>query len=231
MNREPSSTETYSHLMNELPAVGTPDRAVLAGDHSNQLSPAQPSSEIDEAGLSKAATLLIDAEADDVEDVPYKTPSKSSLKYVQGVVQGQRIYLITNLLQDESLTLLQPQMVWTIGRNREAALPLQDRALSRRHAVILYIQNSGFQLIDLNSMNGSFINGMRIQHRSLLKDGDLIRLGNTDFTFFLSGRSRSVDAIHPEVLARFNASKSRSDQFIDYAALEEPEILFKSVRK
>lgn len=230
MNLEPSSTQTDGHLINELPAVGTPDRAVLAGDHS-RLHSAQPHPAIDEAALSKASTLLIDASADDMEDVPYKTPSKTSRNYVQGVVQGQQIYLITNLLQGESQTLLQPQMVWTIGRNREAALPLQDRALSRRHAVILYVQPSGFQLIDLNSMNGSFINGMRIQHRSLLKDGDLIRLGNTDFTFFLSGRSRSVDAIHPEVLARFTASKSRSEHFMDYSALEEPEILFKTVRK
>lgn len=182
----------------------------------------------DEVSLAKAATLMMDLPAGASEAEAAELPSEP-LKYIQGVVQGKQAFIITNL-PDESQTLAQPQMVWTIGRNREAAIPLKDRAMSRRHAVILYMQNVGFQLIDLNSMNGSFVNGERIQQRRILKDGDRIRVGSINFTFYVSHRSRALDPIHPEVLARFNTTESRSASFIDYAELEDPEVLFK-VRK
>ncbi|MBC7971769.1 MAG: FHA domain-containing protein [Verrucomicrobia bacterium] len=180
----------------------------------------------DDAAFAKVATLMMDFPASEPEAVSTEAPSEP-LKYIQGVVQGKQAFIITNL-PDESQTLAQPQMVWTIGRNREAAIPLRDRAMSRRHAVILYIQGVGFQLIDLNSMNGSFVNGDRIQQRHVLKDGDRIRVGSINFTFYVSQRSRALDPIHPEVLARFNTSEPRSKPFIDYAELEDPEVLFKS---
>lgn len=123
-----------------------------------------------------------------------------------GVVQGQRVYLITNLLSGESQTLVQSQRVWTIGRHRAAALPLPDPAMSRRHAVILYEQTVGFQLVDLNSMNGSFINGRRVRQRYPLKDGDRVCLGGTNFWFFCSQTCRSTAPLHPEVLGRLYQS-------------------------
>ncbi|XHX80979.1 MAG: FHA domain-containing protein [Stenomitos frigidus ULC029] len=180
----------------------------------------------DEAALAKAATLMMDLPVSQPEAVITETLSEP-LKYIQGVVQGKQAFIITNL-PDESQTLAQPQMVWTIGRNRDAAIPLKDRAMSRRHAVILYIQGVGFQLVDLNSMNGSFVNGERIQQRHVLKDGDRIRVGSVNFTFYVSHRSRGLATIHPEVLARFNTAEPRSDSFIDYAELEDPEVLFKT---
>lgn len=183
--------------------------------------------ETEDIALAKAATLLIDT-PESVVDEGFKAPVEKELRYVQGVVQSRHAFIITNLLQGQSQTLCQPQMVWTLGRNRGAALPLQDRAMSRRHAVILYIQSVGFYLIDLNSMNGSFVNGVRIQQRQLLADGDLIQLGSTNFVFFLSHGVQAIDAIHPEVLARFNTSKPYSGTFIDYSELEEPEILFRT---
>ena len=179
-----------------------------------------------EEASARAQTLMIDL-LPEVEDNGIEIPSSpESSKYLQGVIQGKRAYVITNLL-GESEILVQPQMVWTIGRNRDAAIPLKDRVMSRRHAVLLYSVDVGFQLIDLNSMNGSFINGSRIHQRQPLKDGDHIRLGSINFTFFVSRHARSLDAIHPEVLARFNESGSFFASFTDYAALEDPEILFK----
>ncbi len=177
-------------------------------------------------GIAKASTLVIESES---EQPPDTCPvPQVPLKYIQGVIQGNRAFIITNLLPGASCTIHQPQMVWTIGRNREAAIPLQDRAMSRRHAVLLFIPQAGFQLVDLNSMNGSFINGKRIFHRCFLRDGDRLRLGSTDVTFFASRHTRSVGALHAEVLARLNSDKSYSPQnsYMDYIELEEPDILF-----
>ncbi len=130
--------------------------------------------------------------------------------YVHGVVQGVHAYLVTNLMGGESETLLQPQMVWTLGRNRQVAILLRDSGLSRRHAVIQYVTRQGFYIIDLNSMNGSFVNGVRLRQKHLLEDGDRVSLGNTSFIFYTSCRNRTLEPIHPEVLSYLNNAGSFS---------------------
>ena len=147
-------------------------------------------------------------------DLPSSSSQESCQYYVQGIVQGLHAYLITNLPGGESETLLQPQMVWTFGRNRQAAILMRDGGLSRRHAVIQYIKREGFYLIDLNSMNGSFANGVRIKQRQLLSDGDQIRMANTSFTFYISRRHKTLEAIHPEVFSRLNELGSLSEPVV-----------------
>jgi hypothetical protein len=231
MNSDSSSTEFHRQLASELTLASAPQTPAQDPPIVAPLGSPSGDNDSEDAAFTKAPTLLIDLPPEPAEGTSYSAVTDSpSLKYVQGVVQGQRVYLVTNLL-GESQTLVQPQMVWTLGRNRDAALPLRDRAMSRRHAVILYVPNVGFHLIDLNSMNGSFINGIRLQQRQLLKDGDRVRVGSIDFTFFNSCGVRSIEPIHPEVLARFTASESRIEGFIDYSALEEPEILFKTTKR
>ncbi len=145
--------------------------------------------------------------------------------YIQGVIRGAQAYLITNLRNDISSTLIQPQMTWTIGRNRDAALPLRDRMLSRRHSVLMYVKNEGFYLVDLNSMNGSYVNGKRIENRVALQDGDFIRVGHTEFFFFLSSGYRKLEAIHPEILNRLLNPEEKGNVHVDYAEIRE-EISF-----
>ncbi len=145
--------------------------------------------------------------------------------YIQGIIRGPQAYLITNLRSETSSTLIQPQMTWTIGRNRDAALPLHDRMLSRRHSVLMYVKNEGFYLVDLNSLNGSYVNGKRIENRVALQDGDFIRVGHTEFFFFLSSGYRKLEAIHPEILNRLLNPEEKGNVHIDYAEIRE-EISF-----
>ena len=144
--------------------------------------------------------------------------------YVQGIIRGQQAYIITNLCNRVSSTLFQPQMTWSIGRNREAAIPLRDRMLSRHHSILMYVRNVGFNLLDLNSMNGSFINNVRVENRASLKDGDFVRVGNTEFFFFLSNGYRNLDPVHSEVLTRLINPEAKSPH-VDYSELKE-EISF-----
>ncbi len=76
----------------------------------------------------------------------------------------------------------EPQL---IGRSSEA-LPLTDQTISRRHAELTPDEGKWY-LRDINSANGTFLNGRRVVSRSLLHDGDQIRAGNTLFVF---GRER-----------------------------------------
>lgn len=133
--------------------------------------------------------------------------SSVTSRCVTGMIQGQQVYLITNLVDGKTQTLLQPQGIWTIGRDRHVAIAIPDRKMSRRHAAIQYVQNQGFYLVDLNSTNGSFVNGEPAQKRVLLKDGDRIRLGSVAFSFLLCHDTYTLEEeIPPEILAQIEAS-------------------------
>lgn len=127
---------------------------------------------------------------------------------VTGIIQGQQVYLVTNLVEGKTQSLQQLQGIWTIGRDRQLAISIPDRRLSRRHAVIQYIHNQGFYLIDLNSTNGSFVNGEPVQGRLLLKDGDRIRLSSLAFSFFLCKDCQTTAETPTDVLAQLESLKT-----------------------
>ncbi len=64
-----------------------------------------------------------------------------------------------------------------IGRGSDQ-VPLTDQTVSRRHAE-LKPENGSWILRDLNSANGTYVNGNRIQEPVKLKHGDQVKLGST----------------------------------------------------
>ncbi|MFQ5590933.1 MAG: ATP-binding protein [Phycisphaerae bacterium] len=68
-----------------------------------------------------------------------------------------------------------------IGRNA-GHISLTDHSASRRHAEIRR-DNGSWVLRDLNSANGTFLNGQRVRSAVALKHGDRIRIGETVLTF------------------------------------------------
>jgi pSer/pThr/pTyr-binding forkhead associated (FHA) protein len=75
-----------------------------------------------------------------------------------------------------------------IGRSRYAAVPLKDPLVSRRHAAIMFHENA-FILKDLDSTNGTYMEGAYIRQRKL-SHGDKFRIGNTVLQFILQDGSR-----------------------------------------
>ncbi|MCL6433697.1 MAG: FHA domain-containing protein [Leptolyngbyaceae cyanobacterium HOT.MB2.61] len=140
----------------------------------------------------------------ELENSDGKWRSRATVHYVQGVVQTQQPYLATNLLKGKTQALYQPEGIWVIGRDRKATLLIQDKRLSRRHAAIQFVENEGFYLIDLNSTNGSFINGEAVRQCAPLKEGDQIRLGSLAFTFFICETSRMTERLPMDVLEQVN---------------------------
>lgn len=139
-----------------------------------------------------------------------KTSNKSfsivPTRCVTGVVQDEQVYLIANLADGKTQILQQPQGIWTIGRDRQLSIPIADRRLSRRHAAIQYVKGQGFYLVDLNSTNGSFINGEPVHGRMPLKDGDRVRLSSLAFSFFLCDNTQVLDEIPPDILVKLEES-------------------------
>mgnify|MGYP001340061751 FL=1 len=68
----------------------------------------------------------------------------------------------------------------TIGRKGDLSFP-DDGFMSRKHAKIVNAAG-GLTLQDLNSQNGTFINGNKIQQAQKINIGDKIKCGNTVFT-------------------------------------------------
>jgi pSer/pThr/pTyr-binding forkhead associated (FHA) protein len=65
-----------------------------------------------------------------------------------------------------------------MGRAVDAEVPIDDAKASRLHAAIDW--TSGFyQLSDLGSLNGTFLNGRTVQTAERLTVGDEIRIGST----------------------------------------------------
>lgn len=78
------------------------------------------------------------------------------------------------------LELDKPRMV--MGRHPDCELTLDSGAVSRQHARI-NTHGSEFQLEDLKSRNGTFLNGRLISEPTVLGDGDLIRICDLEFSF------------------------------------------------
>ena len=68
-----------------------------------------------------------------------------------------------------------------IGRSAEVDISLLDESISRHHAKIVY-QNEDFLLKDLDSKNGTFLNGTAV-HECPLYSGDIIQVGNPSLRF------------------------------------------------
>ncbi|MDQ1511111.1 MAG: hypothetical protein QOG50_2955 [Actinomycetota bacterium] len=68
-----------------------------------------------------------------------------------------------------------------IGRLPDCAIPLSDSQASRHHAEVRP-SDHGFLLVDLDSLNGTTVNGVVI-HEKKLEDGDVITIGETDIRY------------------------------------------------
>ena len=69
-----------------------------------------------------------------------------------------------------------------LGRHPDCDVTIDVGAVSRQHARI-HAQEDQFELEDLKSRNGTFLNGQMITERTPLRDGDLIRICDVEYSF------------------------------------------------
>ena len=75
-----------------------------------------------------------------------------------------------------------------LGRSPANDIQVDDLSVSSAHALVegrpsRYLEGSfEYEVVDLDSTNGTFVNGSRVQRRPLLH-GDELRLGYTTFKF------------------------------------------------
>ena len=73
-----------------------------------------------------------------------------------------------------------------VGRDPGCNIPLQDLGVSRRHAMITPNSSGEFVLRDLESTNGTRVNGMPVGQECVLRDGEKIIVGGTVLRFGLA---------------------------------------------
>lgn len=79
----------------------------------------------------------------------------------------------------------------TIGREPINDITLNDAEVSRRHARITF-RDGAYQIEDLGSTNGTFVNGLRIFAATSLKSGDIVDFGETQRFTFMLGEANGV---------------------------------------
>jgi ABC-type multidrug transport system ATPase subunit/pSer/pThr/pTyr-binding forkhead associated (FHA) protein len=73
-----------------------------------------------------------------------------------------------------------------IGRDSASEWHIEDLNVSRNHAEIVQNGSGNYEIVDLKSTNGTFLNGTRVK-REVLKTGDIISIGGFARRFTLDG--------------------------------------------
>jgi adenylate cyclase len=124
----------------------------------------------------------------------------------------------------------------TLGRHPSNTVRLLDREVSKEHASIEKLAGV-FVLKDLDSSNGTFVNGRRVRELRL-KDGDEIALGNTRLTFQSGERDEVtlpgvtvVTSVHsmPAFLAELD--QREETEFLPADQLNDPQALRQDYEK
>ncbi|NRA94761.1 MAG: FHA domain-containing protein [Planctomycetes bacterium] len=105
-----------------------------------------------------------------------------------------RLLIKNEILEDQVLPLRGDAII--VGRGQDADLPIQDKSVSRFHARLDH-DGASWQVTDLGSSNGTFINESRIYDPALLSNGDELRIGSVRTTFELSSTPAPRAAAQP----------------------------------
>ncbi|MCS6969787.1 MAG: FHA domain-containing protein [Planctomycetota bacterium] len=97
-----------------------------------------------------------------------------------------------------------PNRAYVFGREEGVDIVVPDALVSRRHAELRWVEGSGWVLSDLNSRNGTFVNGQRLSAPTALADGAQIQIGGQVFRLHLlpaGGDPASLSAQAPQISA------------------------------
>lgn len=86
-----------------------------------------------------------------------------------------------SLIDENGKRLIITEQKLSIGRDTKSTMQVVDVEVSRNHAEIRLL-NTSFVLIDLQSTNGTFVNGQRVQEHTL-QNFDQIKIGSTILLF------------------------------------------------
>lgn len=124
--------------------------------------------------------------ADNLIEDPNDGLDPEELAAIEALPKGSALLIVKRGPSDGSRFLLDVE-VTTTGRHPNADIFLDDVTVSRKHAEFRRV-DGGFEVIDLGSLNGTYLNGKRVDV-SKLHDGDEVHVGKFKLTYF-SGKGK-----------------------------------------
>ena len=91
-----------------------------------------------------------------------------------------KLFLKFNEAVLKEIAMEGPQL--TIGRKPDNDVVIDNPAVSGHHARI-YDREGAVYVEDMNSTNGTYVNGRRVSTQELLRADDRIRIGDTEFRY------------------------------------------------
>ncbi len=131
---------------------------------------------------NRPAATLDDAPEVTVDTAVFHQMNLSERLEKTQILHNQSVLLVKKPGEAPRSFLLGHDRAFAVGREREGnTLRVPDPALSAHHFKIVP-EGDGFYFVDLESTNGSFINGDRTPVKEL-RSGDVIRAGQVEFEF------------------------------------------------
>ncbi|OGD27460.1 MAG: hypothetical protein A2Y56_06330 [Candidatus Aminicenantes bacterium RBG_13_63_10] len=87
---------------------------------------------------------------------------------------------LSEIYKDNTYKLVKDEFL--VGRARDCDLRMDENTISGHHAKILKVQDH-YEVEDLQSTNGTFLNGLRVAPRSRLRSGDKLKFDQYEFQF------------------------------------------------
>jgi hypothetical protein len=120
----------------------------------------------------------------DLSFVPFGSDlSEAELEAIDALPSGAALLIVRSGPTAGARYLLDTD-VTTVGRHPEADIFFDDVTVSRRHAEITR-DGATFELVDQRSLNGTYVNGERVD-RATLRNGSEVRIGKFRLNFFVS---------------------------------------------
>lgn len=112
-------------------------------------------------------------------------------------------WTLTGRLSDagESRRIVIAANPFQVGRKAGLSLSLQQQTISSLHAE-LQLRDKALLLRDLDSTNGTYLNGVRVVGETLVQDGDLIQFADLPFRATQETSKRDSRTIHEDVCDR-----------------------------
>jgi pSer/pThr/pTyr-binding forkhead associated (FHA) protein len=126
--------------------------------------------------------------AEDLIEDPKEGLDEEELAAVAALPQGSALLIVKRGPSDGSRFLLDVD-VTCAGRHPNAEIFLDDVTVSRKHAEFRRDAN-GFTVTDLASLNGTYVNGDRVD-AARLTDGDEVQVGKFKLTFYAASAGRA----------------------------------------
>lgn len=124
-------------------------------------------------------------------------------------INDEFLPVVINETREPSLVIFNGDCTWsidlnnldqaTIGRDESCAVFIDSNKVSRRHAEVQQ-RGEAFLLKDLNSTNGTWVDGKQID-QYILQDGDVIRIGSAHITFKRGFDEQALTMVDEQIAA------------------------------